>query len=159
MSDAITKNGARFAKTFLVFSLLGSIVSGLLPNLLALIVFAIPLMIKVHGFGGAMSVLFAASTIFLIGMLYAVLLAIPSSVLTGLAVGAWEYFKGRIALWLVALIGLIAGLLWVALYLRLGLSPEEAREFNSPETFLIVAGSVVASIFCWWLVRPKTKAA
>jgi hypothetical protein len=159
MNDGIAKSGGRFAKTFLVFSLLGSIVSGLVPNLLMLIVVVIPVMINVHGPGGAMSVLFAASTIFLIGMLYAVLLAVPSSVLTGLAVGAWEYFKGRIALWLVALIGLIAGLAWIALYLWLGLSPEEAREFYSPEIFIIVAGSVIASICCWWLVRPKTKAA
>lgn len=160
MSGGIAKNGRRFFRTVLVFSLAGPILGGMISNLIAFVAFFVPGLILVHGVNGAFSVLRAAYVILAVGLLYSVIFAIAPAIIAGFAVAAWEYSHGRSALWFAAIAGVLGGVASVPVYwLFMRWSPTLASSFDTGEALAIIAGAVIATISCWWLLRPKVQEA
>jgi hypothetical protein len=155
---SIAKSGKRFVRTSLVFALAGPVIGGVVSNLLAFVFFFIPVLISLHGLGNAFVIVRAAFVVLLIGLLYSLILSIVPAIFAGFAIAAYEYFRGRSAWWLAIVVGVLAGIASVPVYwIFMRWSPAIASSFDSGEALTIIVGSVIASICCWWLVRPKTK--
>ncbi len=150
-----TKSWPRFIKTVSVFALAGSLIGGAIPYLAVLLFFFLPVIIQLHGVSNAFVVVNAAFTVLAIGMLFAVLLAIPPAVAAGLVIATWEHLRGRSSAWFAGMVGLLVGLVSVAVYWQLLYSSADDEKWAAVITVML--GSILACISCWWLVRPRLK--
>ena len=147
------KSWPRFIRTMLTFALAGPLFGGAIPYLAVLLFFFLPVIIQLHGVSNAFAVIGAASTVLAIGMLFAVLLAIPPAVAAGIVIATWEHFRGRGSAWLAGTVGLLTGLVSVAVYWQLLYSSAEEEKWAAVITVML--GSILASVVCWWLARPR----
>jgi hypothetical protein len=160
MNDgAITqaKSWPRFIRTILTFALAGPLIGGAIPYLAVLLFFFLPVIIHLHGVSNAFVVVNAAFTVLAIGMLFAILLAIPPAVAAGLVIATWEHFRGRSSVWFAGMVGLLVGLMAVAVYWQVLYSSSDEEKWAAVITVMI--GSTLASVVCWWLARPRSQAA
>lgn len=148
---------SRVIKTLLTFALLGPLIGGAIPYLAVLLFFFLPVIIQLHGVSNAFVVIRAAFTVLAIGMLFAVLLAIPPAVAAGIVIATWEHFRGRSSAWFAGMVGLLLGLVSVAVYWQLLYSSADDEKWAAIITVMV--GSIFASVVCWWLVRPRTEVA
>jgi hypothetical protein len=146
---------SRFVQALLVFVLAGPLIGGVVPYLVINLAVTLPAMIAIHGMEHIFVVLRAAFTTLAAGMLYAVLLQIIPAILSGAAIAGWEYVHGRSGVWLPVLTGVLSGVTSMLVYRLLGWPADLAGSFISAETVFITLGSLVGSIACWWLVRPR----
>jgi hypothetical protein len=161
MSDSARMQAAelrsRLVKTLLTFALLGPLIGGAIPYLAVLLFFFLPVIIQVHGLSSAFAVIGAAFMVLAIGMLFAVLLAIPPAVAAGIVIATWEHFRGRSSAWFAALVGLLVGLVSVAVYWQLLYSSADDEKWAAVVTVML--GSIFASVVCWRITRPRLQVA
>jgi hypothetical protein len=157
MSDGATAQTQqpRFLRTFLTFALIAPVIAGVVPSLVLFLLFLLPLMIKLHGLENLSVLLLVASTNLAIGVLFAIIIAFPPAMISGIVIAVWERMHGRTGVWLPIAASFFGSIAAAVVYWWLfdWSSIEETWAIS----IALVAGSIFASFVCWRLVRPRLK--